>query len=209
MNPALSTINKIKITINISGNIVFTMTKIFFDIETYSPNSSQRPKFNDKVITIAYKTETSDITILKEWELGEKEILMRFIEIIDHTNWPSLVGHNILRFDIPVLIFRAFENGLGSLNDLTRIFIDSFPIDTIQCLLPSNNLYFKGLGLHDCAYQMGIEMKGCPGSEIAKHYESENYDEIIRHNTEDVLTTEMLHDYILSSSFDPFTKTST
>ena len=28
MNPALSTINKIKITINISGNIVFTMTNI-------------------------------------------------------------------------------------------------------------------------------------------------------------------------------------
>ena len=184
------------------------MTKIFFDIETYSPDSARRPKFDDKIITVAFKTETSDVTILKEWEIGEKEVLRRFIEEIGHISWPNLVGHNILRFDIPVLIYRAFENGLGSLNDLTTIFIDSFPVDTIQCLLPSNNLYFKGLGLNDCARYLGIEMKGCPGGEIAKHYEQGDYDEIIRHNIEDVLITEKLHNCILSSSFNPFTQLS-
>jgi hypothetical protein len=56
---------------------------------------------------------------------------------------------------------------------------------------------------------MGIEMKGCPGNEIAKHYEQRNYDEIIHHNIEDVLTTEKLHDCLLSSSFIPFIKTTT
>lgn len=180
------------------------MTKIFFDIETYSPNSSQRPKFNDKIISIAYKTEASDITILKEWEIGENEVVRRFIEKIKHTSWPSLIGHNILRFDIPVLIYRSFENDFGSLHELSTLFMDSFPIDTIQCLLPSNNLYFKGLGLKDCARYMGIETKGCPSSEIAEHYDQRNYDEIISHNIEDVLTTEKLHDCILSTSFNPF-----
>jgi len=62
------------------------MTKIFFDIETYSPNTSQRPKFNEKIITIARKAENSDISILKEWEIGEKEVLMRFIEVIKQTD---------------------------------------------------------------------------------------------------------------------------
>ena len=180
------------------------MTRIFFDIETYNPDSTRRPKFNEKVITVAFKTDTSDIIILKEWEIGEREVLRRFIEEINRTYWPNLVGHNILRFDIPVLIYRSFENGLGSLNELSTIFIDSFPIDTIQCLLPSNNLYFKGLGLNDCARKLGIEIKGCSGRDIAQHYEQGNYDEIILHNTEDVLIAEKLHNCILSSSFFPF-----
>lgn len=180
------------------------MTKIFFDIETYSPNASQRPKFKEKIITIAFKNENSETSILKEWEISEKEVLKRFIEVIKQTDWPSLVGHNILRFDIPVLIYRSIENGLGSLHEIMTLFMDSFPIDTIQCLLPANNLYFKGLRLTDCANYMGIEMKGCSGSEIGKHYENKNYEEIIRHNIEDVLTTERLHDCILSSSFNPF-----
>ena len=56
------------------------MTKIFFDIETYSPDSTRRPKFNEKIITVAFKTETSDIIILKEWEIGEKDVLRIFIK---------------------------------------------------------------------------------------------------------------------------------
>lgn len=185
-------------------NYYLYMTKIFFDIETYSPNTFQRPKFNEKIITIAHKAENSDISILKEWEIGEKEVLRRFIEVIKQTDWPNLVGHNILRFDIPVLIYRSLENDLGSLHELMTLYLESFPIDTIQCLLPANNLYFKGLGLKDCAHYMGIEMKGCPSSEISKHYEQGNYDEIIRHNIEDVLTTEKLHNHLLNSSFYPF-----
>jgi len=180
------------------------MTKIFFDIETYSPDASKRPKFKEKIITIAYKTENSEISIFKEWEIGEKEVLRRFIEVILHTDWPNLVGHNILCFDIPVMIYRSIVNDLSSLHDLMTLFMGSFPIDTIQCLLPANNLYFKGLRLTDCANYMGIEMKSCLGIDICKHYENENYQEIIRHNIEDVLTTEKLHDCILSSSFNPF-----
>ena len=33
------------------------MTKIFFDIETYSPNSSRRPKFNEKARARAIDVE--------------------------------------------------------------------------------------------------------------------------------------------------------
>ncbi|MFX0210137.1 MAG: ribonuclease H-like domain-containing protein [Candidatus Hodarchaeota archaeon] len=180
------------------------MAKIFFDIETYSPDTTQRPQFNEKIITIAYKTENSDIIILKEWELGEKEVIKRFIDKIVRTDRPNLVGHNILRFDIPVLISRSLENGLGSLNDLMTLFLESYPIDTIQCLLPANRLYFSGLGLRNCADYLGLVMNGCHSTEIKEHYENGNYEAIIHHNIEDVLITEKLHDHILSSSFKPF-----
>jgi len=51
---------------------------------------------------------------------------------------------------------------------------------------------------------MGVEMKGCPGSEIAEHYEQRTYDEIMDHNIEDVLITKKLHNCILLSSYYPF-----
>jgi DNA polymerase elongation subunit (family B) len=180
------------------------MTKIFFDIETYSPNVTQRIKFNDKIITIGYKYESSDITILKEWESSERQIIKRFLDIIKNSDRPNLVGHNILRFDIPMLICRSRENHLGTLNELMTLFLESYPIDTIQCLLPSNRLYFRGLGLRNCAEYLGIVITGCPSTEIKTHYEQSNYEAIIHHNTEDILITEKIYNQLLSCSFKPF-----
>lgn len=180
------------------------MTKIFFDIETYSPNVSQRPKFNEKIITIAFKTETSDVTVLKEWESSERTIIERFLNVIKNSDRPNLIGHNILRFDIPVLISRSIENHLGTLEELMTLFLESYPIDTIQCLLPANKLYFSGLGLRNCAKYLGIDITTCPSTEIKTHYEQGNYEAIIHHNIEDVLTTEKIHNHLLSCSFNPF-----
>lgn len=179
------------------------MSTIFFDLETYSPHKDG-PRLNDKVISIAYKTRDSDVTVLKEWETSEKEILSQFLqEIKDHFK-PNLIGHNILRFDIPVIICRSFENDLGKPDEIYSIFHEPYVIDLIQCLLPSNRLYFKGLGLHDCAKRLGMKVTGCHNSEIREHYEKGNYDEIVHHNTEDVLITEKIYNHLLKSSFKPF-----
>ena len=58
------------------------MTRIFFDIETYSPDE-HGPRLCDKVISVAYKVGDSDVTVLKEWELGEKEVTSRFLDVIE------------------------------------------------------------------------------------------------------------------------------
>ena len=179
------------------------MSRIFFDIETYSPHDDG-PRLDDKIISIAFKTEDSGITVVKEWELGEKEVISQFLQYVEGFLKPNLVGHNILRFDIPVIVCRSFETGLGKLGEIFVVFREPYVIDLLQCLLPSNNLYFRGLGLQNCAERLGMKVSGCPSSQIMEHYEKGVYDEIVDHNMEDVLIIEKLYNHLLRCSFSPF-----
>ena len=178
------------------------MTEIYFDIETYSPHV--KPRLNDKIISIAYKTEDSDIIVYKEWEQGEKKILEKFLNVVKESSYPNLIGHNIFRFDIPIIICRSYYNELGNPDDIYQVFDKAYSIDLIQCLLPSNRFYFKGLGLHNCAEKLGIEITGCPSSEIKTHYENENYDAIIHHTKEDIVCLEKLYNHLRNCTFNPF-----
>jgi uncharacterized protein YprB with RNaseH-like and TPR domain len=170
------------------------MNLLFFDIETHS--TGERPKYDDKIIAIAYKTPDTPVTVLKEWESDEKQILKTFLLEIQARQSLVLVGHNILRFDIPVIIRRAYRHRLAPLENLMWLTLTAYPIDTLQCLLPTNNLYFKGLGLRDCVQRLGIQSATCPSSDIIIHYEASNYAEIVEHVTEDVLNTEKLFNAI-------------
>lgn len=166
------------------------MNRVFLDIETYSPG--QRPTYDDKVIAIAYKLEGSPVKVLKEWESDEKEILNKFLEEIQHIDNLNIVGHNVLRFDIPLIINRAAEYGIATVGDLMKLLLDAYPIDTIQAQLPANRFYFKGLSLAECARRMGVETRSCPSSEILSRYEIGDYEAITEHIIEDVLVTERL-----------------
>ncbi len=179
------------------------MIKIFFDIETCSPNASG-PRVCDKVINIAYKIGDSDVTVLKEWELGEREVLTRFLDVIQSQDRPNIIGHNILRFDIPVIVCRSLENGLGRLEEIYSVFRETYGIDLIQCLLPSNRMYFRGLGLAACAERLGIPMASEEGSSIQELYERGEYEKIVHHNIEDVLDTESLYYHLMNCDFNPF-----
>jgi len=179
------------------------MTRIFFDIETFSPHISG-PRLCDKVISIAYKIGDSDIVVLKEWELGEKEVLNRFLNVIQSQDRPNIIGHNILRFDIPVIVCRSLENGLGRLEEIYSVFRKSYGIDLLQCLLPSNRMYFKGLSLAACAERLGISMVSGNSSSIHELYERGEYENIVHHSVEDVLVTERLYFHLMNFDFDPF-----
>ncbi len=174
------------------------MTRLFLDIETYSPDP--RPTYDDRIIAIAYKPEGGPVTVLKEWESNEKQILNQFLEEIKRIDRLNIIGHNILRFDIPLIINRASAHGIATTGDLMRLLLDPYTIDTIQALLPGNNFYFKGLGLRDCVQRLGIPSATCPSSEIITHYEAGNYAEIVEHVTEDVLNTEKLFNHLAGAS---------
>jgi len=175
------------------------VTRLFLDVETYSPGP--RPTYDDRIIAIAYKQENCPITVLKEWESDEKQILTRFLEEIKRIDRLSIIGHNILRFDLPLIINRASAHGIAPTGDLMRPLLDPYTIDTIQAQLPANNFYFKGLGLRDCVQRLGIQSTTCPSSEIITHYEAGNYAEIIEHVTEDILTTEKLFNYLTQAAY--------
>ena len=179
------------------------MIRIFFDIETYSPHVSG-PRLCDKVISIAYKIDDSEVVVLKEWELGEKEVLNRFLDVIQSQDMPNIIGHNILRFDIPVIVCRSLENGLGRLEEIYSVFREPYGIDTLQCLLPSNRMYFSGLGLAVCAERLGISLACENGSSIQEQYEKGEYEKIVHHNVEDVLITERLYYHLMNCDFNPF-----
>jgi hypothetical protein len=170
------------------------MTRLFLDVETYSPGP--KPTYDDRIIAIAYKPEGGPVTVLKEWESDEKQILTRFLEEIKRIDRLNIIGHNILRFDLPLIINRASAHGIASTGDLMRLLLDPYPIDTIQTQLPANNFYFKGLGLAECAKRIDAETRTCPGAEIKTRYEQSDYTAITEHITEDVLTTEKLFNYL-------------
>ena len=170
------------------------MTRLFLDIETYSPGP--KPTYDDRIIAIAYKPEGGPVTVLKEWESDEKQILTRFLEEIKRIDRLSIIGHNILRFDLPLINNRASAHGIASTGDLMRLLLDPYPIDTIQAQLPANNFFFKGLGLAECAKRIGAETRTCPGSEIKTRYDEGDYTAITEHVREDVLTTEKLFNYL-------------
>lgn len=170
------------------------MTRLFFDIETYSPGP--KPTYDDRIIAIAYKPEGGPVTVLKEWESDEKQILTRFLEEIKRIDRLSIIGHNILRFDIPLIINRASAHGIATTGDLMRLLLDSYTIDTIQAQLQANNFYFKGLGLAECAKRIGAETRICPGVEIKTRYEKGDYAAITDHIIEDVFTTETLFNHL-------------
>jgi DNA polymerase elongation subunit (family B) len=112
------------------------VTRIFLDVETYSPGP--RPTYDDRIIAIAYKPEGGPVTVLKEWESDEKKILTRFLEEIKRIDRLNIIGHNILRFDIPLIISRASAHGIAPTGDLMRLLLDPYPIDTIQAQLLAN-----------------------------------------------------------------------
>jgi len=170
------------------------MTRLFLDVETYSPGP--KPTYDDRIIAIAYRQEDGTVTVLKEWESDEKQILTRFLEEIKRIDRLSIIGHNILRFDLPLIINRASAHGIATTGDLMRLLLDPYTIDTIQAQLPANNFFFKGLGLAECAKRIGAETRTCPGSEIKTRYDEGDYAAITEHITEDVLTTEKLFNHL-------------
>jgi DNA polymerase elongation subunit (family B) len=112
------------------------VTRIFLDVETYSPGP--RPTYDDRIIAIAYKPEGGYVTVLKEWESGEKKILTRFLEEIKRIDRLNIIDHNILRFDLPLIINRASTHGIATTGELTRLLLDPHLIDTIQAQLLAN-----------------------------------------------------------------------
>ena len=176
------------------------MTRLFLDVETYS--LGPKPTYDDRIIAIAYKQEGGPITVLKEWESDERQILNQFLEQMQQIDRPSIIGHNILRFDLPVVVNRASLHNLAATEDLMHLLLDSYPIDTLQAQLPANNFYFKGLSLAECAKRIDAETRTCPGAEIKTRYEQSDYTAIVEHVTEDVILTEKLFNHLAETGIE-------
>jgi DNA polymerase elongation subunit (family B) len=161
------------------------MVLAYLDIETYSPGDE--PKFDDKVILIYYKEELGgnfDI-LFREWETNEKIILQKFYNVfrdrVTSEKTVTLIGWNLVRFDIPFLVYRLFFHGIDSLNNILEIFRKAYWRDLRQCLLPFNKYSFKGLSEEEVAKKFKIELPKYSNKEIKIFYEKGEYEKIEEH----------------------------
>jgi len=159
------------------------MGTFYLDIETNGLDEVQ-----NKIITIQYVElergtgrRLGELTILKEWELGEKEMLRRFIEESPITNQYSFdfipVGYN-LGFEHKFLLEKSSKyDYLFPITILSRPFIDLRSIGVLM-----NKGEFKDSGLDK------LTGKSHSGSPIIHWYDEKKYNEIenyIKNETEE------------------------
>jgi len=182
--------------------------RIYLDIETYRPNEDSS-FINEKIIAIGviedwtkYEENSANSWdnqivkphILKEWELGsEKEIINEFYQFLGNLDikYIDIIGFNILRFDIPLLTQKGVEYGVYRLENLNKLWNNTFVKDYFQILLPLNQMKFKNLTsefLVKYAKNKGIKMprRYGSGSKIKEWYESRRYNGIERHLVADL-----------------------
>jgi len=155
------------------------LPNFYFDIETSGLDPSK-----EKIITIQFmeldrnsSEKKGELTILKEWESEEKEIINKFISE-SHVNDPYPftfipMGYN-LSFEHKFIIERCNANSIKPIDILNKPFIDLKPLAVIM-----NNGEFKGCGLDK------ITGKPNNGSIIPQLYKEKKWDKI-----EDYIKTE-------------------
>lgn len=112
------------------------------------------------------------------WRSGK----IRFLEV---------VGFNILRFDIPLLLQKGIKYSIGSFEELNKLWYDTFTRDYFQVTLLLNNMRFKGLTLEYLAEKIGESGVKVPesygmGEQVKDWYENTEYGEIIKHLDKDL-----------------------
>lgn len=162
---------------------------LYLDIETFSENGFRSG--GTKIISIQYKDFDGSFTMLKEWESSERDILRKFLNEAKRIRSEdkyglTLVGHNILKFDIPTLIRRMVANGIASADELEDFFHGTFLVDTMQCMLPFNGMRFKGLNAEEISKNLGITSPRHRNTEIEGFYRNREFGKIEEHARADL-----------------------
>lgn len=167
---------------------------LYFDIETFSENGFRAD--TTKVISIQYRDHQGKTSILKEWESSEKDILQKFLtelKMMKRDGFLILIGHNILRFDIPTIMRRMVANGIDGHGNLEDFFSNIATLDTLQCMLPFNEMRFKGLSSEAIAERLGISPPHHKNTEIESFYKNRDFEKIEQHAVADLKFVEDLY----------------
>ena len=159
---------------------VVSLPEYYFDIETYSPGDNPNPE-KDKVITIQYQKinlktgkPKGKLTILKEWESSEKEIVTQFYDEFfrdEKSVWDFVaVGYN-LNFEWEFLISK-FDKYIGKKFTSRDIHYKRPYLDLKPIVVLLNGGKFKGSSLDK------FTNKTYDGTVIKKWYETHQYTQI-------------------------------
>lgn len=148
------------------------MANFYLDIETTGLD-----EIESKITTIQYVElergtgrQLGELTILKEWELGEEGMLKKFIDdspISNVSKWDFVpVGYN-LGFEHKFLLEKSSKYNLSKIEILDRAYIDLHHIGILM-----NKGEFSGSGLDK------LTGKSHSGGRVVDWYHGKKYDEI-------------------------------
>jgi DNA polymerase elongation subunit (family B) len=182
------------------------MVRVYFDLETYRPNK-EGAFTEERVISAgllidetpncedSLKTNIEPI-LLSEWAgLSECDIVGRVHNRIKETlanhRFTVVIGFNILRFDIPLMICRCSHHSVETHEVLSKMWNNCFTIDYFQQLLVANKNYFKGLSCSkviEVSRQLGLKPPSytASGGSVKDFYDQGKYKEIEEHLKEDL-----------------------
>jgi len=152
------------------------------DLTPYSPESSN----NWDPMSVRHR-------IFAKWELGdEAKVISQFYSYLrglaqDVTNgrlkFVEVVGFNVLRVDIPLLVQKGVEHCAGSAAELNRLWHDMLVRDYLQISLPFHEMRLKGLKFETLvkkAKDAGLDVPEPYGSgeEVKEWCKNGEYDKI-------------------------------
>lgn len=148
----------------------------YFDVEAEGEDPRQ-----DRLITIQFQQLTDDLkavgglTVLTEWEWGEKEMLRTFLAkgLFDES-WDFVPVGNRLRFDLTFLMERAEHHKLKGWGpaELRRFWFDKPMLDLGNVLVLMNAGKFDGSSIENFADKR-------PSAEVPALYRKGKYQEIL------------------------------
>lgn len=177
------------------------MVRLYLEIETYRPNVDEA-FINEKVITAGVAVDRTayherslkrevEPVLYNEWDgLDEKAIVSEVERTVrkacaEH-RFTTVVGFNILRFDVPLLVAKSGRVSQSGLEYISKMWHDCFAVDLMQQLLVANMGGFKGAGLSNIvstAIKLGLNPPDYPtsGARVKDLYEDGDYDGIETH----------------------------
>jgi hypothetical protein len=154
--------------------------------------------FDGKVILITYKVNNGHVFRLKEWEMGEREMLKKFYDLMvdlqrgGGEDRLKVIGHNILRFDLFFLYNRMKYHNIEDDKWLHQWVINKPEvIDFLQTHLPLNDFKTKGLKHDVLAHAYEFPVKSTQGSGEIPHYFQEDYEKIIEYSEREFIYPEL------------------
>lgn len=159
-------------------------------MELYTKDASLDPCYS-KIACITVGFVSDNKIHLKSLTGEESQIINDFCDILEKLKVPC--GHNILDFDLPLLLMRAFKHGLSRrIPDAYNVSgkkpwdFDNTVVDTMKSI---KGTMFKNPSLADCCYLLGIESpkESIDGSMVSEVYYTEGIEPIAAYCERDVI----------------------
>ena len=149
-----------------------------------------------QIICIGYALNDGDVEVL--FDEDEKKLLMQFNDVISKYPYGILIGHNLLRFDIPWLYHRSIKYRLSSLKSiLPHGKRDTDMINDTMSLFSSTIYGSDGYySLDEIAKFLGLNPKESSGADIHDMFVAKEYDKIKEHCKYDVELTRQVYKLI-------------